>query len=381
MKIGVNARMLIKPYTGIGQHTRYLFRELAKIDKSNEYLLVVPEEISGEVKSDFPSNLRVEILPESKMGTKGMNKTFWEQVMVPEFFRSKNVDIAYFTYPSNPWAKNWYKGAGKTVLTIHDCIPWKDKKYRRGLFSKMYHGKTRKACNKVDKIITVSETSKMDIMDFCGIDSGKIEVIYNDAADIFKTQVDNGFLKKVLEGYGIISYKYFLYCGGYDMRKNVRFLLKNYSEYCEKAAHPYPLVLVGDQLYKDKLYEDFNTKFSSDRGKIINTGFIDETELKALYSGCRAFVHLSKEEGFNIPLIEAVNCGAPLIISDIPVHREIAGDGAKYLNLNDESCAANTMLKFNDSMRAHYAKLSSDISKKYSWQKSAQKLKDVLSLL
>ncbi|MFH1218370.1 MAG: glycosyltransferase, partial [Candidatus Peregrinibacteria bacterium] len=211
MKIGVNARWLIKPFTGIGQYTENLFRELAKIDSGNEYVLVVPEEV--DVK--FGKNVRVEILKEKRLGTAGMKKTWWEQIQVPEFFLKEKVDVVFFTYPCNPWSGDWYKKGVKTIVTVHDCIPWVRKEYRRGVLSKMYHRQTRKAVGKADVVLTVSESSKKEIVKICDVGKGKVKVVYNDAGDVYKKS--GGDDKKVLEKWGLKKDKYFLYVGGYDV--------------------------------------------------------------------------------------------------------------------------------------------------------------------
>ena len=100
-KIGVNARFLSKPFTGIGQHTKYLFEALAKQNQDVQFILVTPD----KVEVNFPKNVSVHVLPEKFPGTSGMRKTFWEQKQLPDFFLKQNVDVVHFPYPSNPWKK------------------------------------------------------------------------------------------------------------------------------------------------------------------------------------------------------------------------------------------------------------------------------------
>lgn len=380
MKVGVNARMLANIHTGIGQYTLHLFRELAMLDSEIEYILVVHEEIGDELRRKFPKNVRVEVLPERRRGNSGMRKTWWEQVQVPEFFKKEGVDVAYFPYPSNPWTADWYKGDIRTVVTVHDCIPWKNKAYRRGVLSKIYHGQTRKAVAKADKILTVSEVSAKDIVEICGVMRERIVVVPNDAGDVYKKAVDEGFAAVVLGKFGLKKGRYFLYCGGFDERKNVAWLLDEYFEYARSAGDSaLPLVLVGDKLFENKLYNGFEKMLDSGLGRVVQTGFVDEAELAAYYSECRAFVHLSREEGFNIPVLEAANCGAPLILSDIEVHKELAGDSALFVNFNENGAAAAAMKAIlNDFLRDKFSEKSLELAKKYSWKKSAQKVLDVL---
>lgn len=376
MKIGLNARFLTKPFTGIGQYTKNLFKELAKIDPGNEYIFVVPEELKD--KNEFPKNVKIVVLKEKKLITAGIKKTWWEQIQVPEFFIKNKVDVAFFPYPSNPWTNDFYKKNVKTCLTIHDCIPWVNKKYKSGLLSMMYHYQSKKAAKKANIIFTVSKNSKEEIEKICGVDSKKIHVVYNDASDVYKQRIDEKFSQEILKTFGLVTRKFFLYVGGYDERKNVEYLLKEYEKFAKKNKN-IPLVLVGGKLFDNKLYSSLNIECKTQLGSVIKTGFLDEKSLAALYGQCLAFVSFSKHEGFNIPVIEAANCGAPLIISDINVHKEIAKDCAIFVDINDEGAgvkALNEML--NTGSFEKFSKKSAELAKKYSWKTSAQKIKDVL---
>ncbi|MDA1060934.1 MAG: glycosyltransferase, partial [bacterium] len=204
MKIAVNARLLTRPFTGMGQYTLNLFKELAALDIENEYVLVVPEKVSCD---GFSKNVGIKILPEKKFPSAGMRKTWWEQISLPEYFEKIGVDIAFFPYPSNPWTSDWYKKGIKTVVTVHDCIPWKHREYRKGILSKMYHSQTKKAVKMADLVLTVSEESAKDIKKICRAEN--VEVVYNDAGDEYKKPSDYHILKSLKLDKG----RYFVYCG------------------------------------------------------------------------------------------------------------------------------------------------------------------------
>ena len=93
MIIGVNARFLTKPYTGIGQHTHNLFDELAKQNPNDEFILVTPEKPEGYEHFDIYKNLEIVVLPEKMIGTAGMKKTYWEQVQVPNFLLKQGAEV------------------------------------------------------------------------------------------------------------------------------------------------------------------------------------------------------------------------------------------------------------------------------------------------
>ncbi len=376
MKIGVNARLLAKPFTGIGQYTRNLFKELAEIDSETQYILVVPEKIPQEIERKFPKNVTVKILSEKRLPTAGLRKTWWEQIQIPEFFVKEGVDLAFFTYPSNPWTKDWYRGKIKTVVTVHDCIPWMHKQYRKGILSRIYHSQTKKAVRLADLVLTVSGNSKNDIEKCCKVDSAKIEVVYNDVSGVYKEPPSKEFAKEVLGRFSLKDKRFFLYVGGYDERKNVNFLVEEYLKFTAENKG-IPLVLAGGKLFQNKLYKSFDKL--RNLGNIVKTGFLKEEELACLYGNCLAFVNLSRCEGFNLPILEAANCGAAMILSDIPVHREVAKDSAMFVDVGVDGKVILAMEAMADCQNSKdFSEKSLLLAKKYSQKKYAQIVKDML---
>ncbi len=378
MKIGVNARLLTKPFTGIGQYTRNLLAELARDDAETQYILVVPEEIPHKLVGEFPKNVEIKILREKKFPSGGMRKTWWEQIQVPEFFMREKVDVAFFTYPSNPWTSDWYRQGPKTAVTVHDCIPWMNKSYRKGILSKLYHSQTRKAVAKADLVLTVSGSSKKDIEKVCKVDAAKIEVVYNDVSPVYKEDPHQAFVTEVLGRYSLKSEKYFLYVGGYDERKNVNHLVEEYLKFAENHKGT-PLVLAGGKLFNGKLYKSFDKL--NNLGNIVKTGFLGEEELACLYRNSLAFVNLSQHEGFNLTILEAANSGAAMILSNIPVHREVAEDSAMFVGFGGGEVVKAMEQMLNEKKRSEWQRKAEELSKKYSWKKYAHIVKDMLHSL
>ncbi len=359
MKIGINGRFLTKPFTGIGQYTFNLVYEMAKANSSNEYLVLVPKKIEQK----FPKNVKVKVLAEKNLKMSGAKKTWWEQIQVPEILKDEKVDLAWFPYPSNPWTKDWHKNGPKTVVSIHDCIPWIDKRYRPGVLSKMYHSQSKKAVKKADLVLTVSEASLNDIVDVCDVPREKIEVVYNDAAAAYKKVPNKKYVEKILGRFSLQNSEYFLYVGGYDERKNVKELVAAWKDFGQAS-----MVLVGGKVVEKNLYKSFDVAHG---GGLVKTGFLKDEELNVLYRNAKAFVHLSEKEGFNIPILEAANCGTPMILSNIPVHKEVAENAAIFVENRDETLVA--MRKMLDGkQRVKYCEKSKKLAKKYDWTKYAK---------
>lgn len=376
MKIGVNARFLNKPFTGIGQYTQNLLKHLAAADSDNEYVFVVNEEIDEKVRGEFPVNVKFKYLNGKKVGTAGMKKTWWEQIQLPDFYKKEECEMVLYPYPSNPWVNSWYKKGIKTVVAIHDCIPWASKEYRKSMLSRMYNYQAKKAVKKADLVLTVSKASKNDIEKHCHVDSSKIKVVYNDAGDVFKNEEKYDF--GVLSKFDLKKGDFFLYVGGYDERKNVKMLLDEYSEFSSENERVIPLVLVGGKQINNYLYSSFDGK-DPEYGKIVRTGFLDGESLAALYASATAFVNFSKYEGFNIPIVEAANCGCPIMLSDTETHREVASGHALFVDISKKGEGVEAFKKLSDkNIQDRYSKKAKELSEKFSWRESAKKLKDVL---
>ena len=354
MKIGVNARFLAKPYTGIGQYTRFLFDELSKIDHENKYILIEPKK-SGSFLTGF-------------------KKTYWEQCTLPKIFKKKKVDLVHSPYPCNPW----FGSKIPQIITIHDTIPWDMPEYRKTFLSKLYHSRTKNAAKKADLIITVSEVSKKDIVRNLGISPDKVKVIYNAASPVFSHKIPES--ENILKKHNLEK-PYILYVGGYDERKNVKLLLDIYNNNIA-PTHGVDLVMVGGKLHNQDLYSSFdsltqnhnNSTIESRNGGVKSLGFLPDEELAAIYQNCLCFCHLSKKEGFNIPIVEAIESEVPIVLSDIEVHREIAKDAATFVDLKSNEEIAKTLERVitDETYRAGLAEKSASLKGHYSWDKSAK---------
>ena len=428
LKIGINARFLTQPYTGIGQVTRNLILAMARIDQENEYWLVVPEDTGGssrdsekssgqsaagiqQFKNDLPANFKVEVLPEKPLGLAGLKKFYWEQKQVPQFFREKGVDLAHYLYPGlgidscfrrndKDFRRNDIlrdggrkqpppqddKGGEKalTLVTVHDLIPFKLKAYRQKLKTKWYLRNLKNALRQADFWVTVSAAVKTDLVKYLGISAEKIKVIHNAANELFKKKVEAETAAKTLKKYGLDK-PFLLYVGGYDKRKNVETLLRVFAEEIA-PREAIDLVMVGEKLHSGKLYKSFDllTKYEEKstinllkkqwKGGVKKLGFLENTELNVLYQNCLAFVNLSREEGFNVPLIEAAYAEAPIIVSDIPVHREILGEKVGFCDLNDKQQITQNIQKVirDQKWREELKRRSAEISQRYSWDQAAK---------
>lgn len=224
------------------------------------------------------------------------------------------------------------KGPCQVVITVHDLIPLRFKGslphfWPKGRFA--YHfGRKTKDLEKAEAIIAVSLATKRDILSHLSVDPEKVHVIY-EAADPQYRMVENPtMIARVREKYRVPE-KYVLYVGGfYDPRKNLPVLLDAFHRFrSEYGGEEYSLILAGS-LPGENILLEIRRAVRERRleGHVLLPGYVQDGDLPALYSGSALFVYPSLYEGFGLPVLEAMACGAPVIASNISSLPEVVGD-------------------------------------------------------
>jgi glycosyltransferase involved in cell wall biosynthesis len=386
IKIGVNGWFFTKPYTGIGRYCLNVFPELAIRFPQIEFIIPISTRLDEEVDKNlrYLENLRFELLPENlalKSINPGLSKSAWETWQLGKFFKNAGVDLIHLPYP----ALYNRRISTPVVLTIHDTIPWTDKQYsHRGLLSSLYNKNTLKLARKADCLLTVSEASKKEVHALPGFAEKKLDVIYNatefnDAPD-FSSEKESELLEKL----GIREKgQYLFYMGGFDYRKNVQRLVDVFRKHIAPQTN-LKLVLGGGTAQGKSLFDNLYHGEGDVASRIIETGFLTNRELILLYRRAWAFVTLTTREGFDLPLLESLTLGCPALVSDLPVHHEVANDVPLFLDLSlsDRQIADLITNLYNEprdyeDLKKQTVDFSSSAEQKYSWQKTAEQIGNI----
>lgn len=213
---------------------------------------------------------------------------------------------------------------------------------------------------------------------YLNVPEKKITVIPN-AVDhtVYHTGYSSRQVKKALEKYGIRT-EYILYLGTIEPRKNLERLIGAYERLCLERKQVPQLVLAGRKGWLcDGIYE--KARKSDCRSRILFTGYVSQKDSPLLMSGAKIFVFPSLYEGFGMPLLEAMACGAPVITSDRASLPEVAGEAGLIVDPENEKelCGAMRRLLEDDVYRKRLRMLGIEHAKKYTWKKSAAMLMDV----
>jgi glycosyltransferase involved in cell wall biosynthesis len=360
MKVALNGMFWSQPTTGSGQYLRALLTALKRRAPENEYVVLAPKQQRDQSSSSF-------ILHPSSF-VDNLAKLWFEQIAFANACRRERAELAHVPYFASP-----YFPPTRTVVTIHDLIPLLLPAYRGSPLVRAYTRLVAASARHADAVIADSECSQRDIVQHLGIGAARVHVVYL-AADARYRPVDD---TAVRARYALPE-KYLLYLGGFDQRKSVRVIIEAFARLSEFHARGYRLVLAGVRLGEDSAFFPNPQRIARQVGlpdsAIQYIGWIDEDDKPALYSGATAFLFPSLYEGFGLPPLEAMACGAPVISSNASSLPEVVGDAAIQVDPQDMSAWADAIYAVltDDARRAALRERGIAQSKKFSWDRAAK---------
>ncbi len=232
---------------------------------------------------------------------------------------------------------------------------------------------TPKFAKKVNRLATVSQYSKNDIVQKYGIDPNKIDVVYNGANELFKPL--NIEEKTTIKKQYSQGFDYFLYVGSIHPRKNVATLLQAFDSFKKQTNSNYKLVLTGRMAWKtDKVNAIYQQmEFKND---VLFTGYLSNEDLAKVTASAFAMCYVSLFEGFGIPIIEAMQSGVPVICSNTSSMKEIGEAASIQVNPTsiESICHAMKMLYTDTNLQQTLITKGFERQAHFSWDKTADLL-------
>jgi glycosyltransferase involved in cell wall biosynthesis len=235
-----------------------------------------------------------------------------------------------------------------TVMTIHDLSPWLNPAWHSG--ADWVRKRTPRMIGMATMIVTVSEAVKREVIDRFHVASDQVAVTPLAASDSFRP-----VLKPA-------DRPYFVFVGTLEPRKNIPMLMDAWREV--KRKHAVDLVLAG------RRRADFPALAQEDGLRIL--GEVPEDMLPSLYSNAVAAIYASEYEGFGLPVLEAMQCGAPAIVSRDPALTEVSGGAALGVSDAVEMAAAMQSLLSDRELRAERSERSLARARHFSWSATAR---------
>lgn len=317
-------------------------------------------------------------LKEFPLLSAGIYKLIYGFVPLPYRMMFGRGDIThFFNFLIPPGVK------GKKVCTIHDLafIRYPDTVNLRT--RRMLHLNIKRTIKRADKIFVVSEFTGKELKELYGVGDSKICVVYNAIdRELYRPITMDEQGKGILKKYGIEDKNYILYLGTIEPRKNLERLITAYARTVEKLKRcekdiP-PLVLAGKLgWYYDKILERIKAEGIEDRVKM--PGYVPDEDKPYLYSSALAFAFPSLYEGFGMPVIEAMACGAPVLTSNVSSLPEVAGNCAVLCDPLSEFSIAKGLYRLitEPELREELTEKGLERSRHFTWEESAKKTYEV----
>ena len=325
MRIGYEAKRAFKNFTGLGNYARATVQTIAEHFPTHQLFLYTPDVVENN-RTQFLFNIPNIFI---KTAPIKLLKTYWRSKGVVRDLVRDQIDL--FHGLSHEIPAGLQKNGIKSIVTIHDLIYLRFPNYFKSIDRKIYDYKSRKACENADTIIAISEQTKRDIIQFFGVNESKIEVVYQGCDSIFYEQICQSRLDEVKSKFDLPD-KFLLCVGTIENRKNQLLILKALC-HLPKNIH---LVLVGKPTEYCEILKNFiNLHQLQNRVHFLHDVSFDN--LPAIYQSAKIFIYPSKFEGFGIPILEALNCGLPVIAAKGSCLEEAGGPDSLYFEQENTS--------------------------------------------
>ena len=363
MRIGIDARKLHD--FGIGTYIRNLLRQLARLDHDTEYVIFSRPDDCDALASLGP-NFRT--VPE----TAG-NYSIAEQIKIPLAVRRERITLFHAPHYVLPPLVTC-----PSVVTIHDCIHLMFPQYLPNRRSLAYaRTSISLAAKRATRVLTVSESSKRDILRFVDVQPDKIDVIYNSYDERFGIEPKEQDMDRVRERYQLHD-QFVLYAGNVKPHKNLERLIEAFHLVRNRGLDHLKLVLIGDDISKYTALRLAVHRHNLHK-YVRFLGYLPEETLAVMYRLAGVFVFPSLYEGFGLPPLEAMASGTPVVTSNVSSLPEVAGNAAVLVDPYDVSAIADGIHRVltDQQLRADLRRLGLARANQFSWESSVRRVREI----
>jgi glycosyltransferase involved in cell wall biosynthesis len=368
MKIAIDLRPLMAgKLTGVEVYIKSMLEAFFKENKKHEIVLWYNafKDVDPAHFPTIPKNVKL-------VRTKVPNKLFnlslsllrWPKV---DQMIGRGIDLIWIPDPRPaPVSKKC-----KKVITFHD-LSFEDFKYSFNFKTRLWHKilRPKKEAQEADLIVAVSQFTKSQLVDEYSIPESKIQVIHEAASEtLVPLNLPKSF-ELIKRKYDLPD-NYFLCLSTLEPRKNTAGIIEAYLAWQEDTKVDVGLVIAGK-----KYPQIFSETSLKKHPNIHMTGFIEEEDKALLYKHALAFLYPSFYEGFGLPILEAMQCGAPVITSDATSMPEVAGKAALLVNPNKPEELKNAMHEIyrDENLRTELIQKGLKRAQEFSWKKSVDLL-------
>lgn len=371
MRIAVNTRFLLKgKLEGIGWYTYEILKRMVDAHPEDDFFFLFDRPY--DQKFVFAANVTgIVVSPPARHPVLWY---LWFEVAIPRILKKVKADVFF-----SPDGYCSLRSKVPTLMTMHDLAYLHYPEQIDSLTERYYRYFVPRFLNRAEKVATVSDYVKNDIIKSLQIPADKIFRAYNGARDEFKPLVED--TKKLIRNQYSDGKEYFLYYGALHPRKNIVNLINAFERFKSINNTSTKLLLIGRMAWQTSEIENRikNSPFAAD---IKHINYLD-TSLPLLVASAKAVVYISLFEGFGLPVLEAMKCGVPVITSNVTSMPEVAGDAAICVDPQDVNDIVKALEKFetDKNIATILVQKGHDRSTFFSWDLTAEAIYRSIRLL
>jgi glycosyltransferase involved in cell wall biosynthesis len=364
VRIAIDARKL-RDY-GVGTYVRNLLRHLARIDGSTDYVVLCRAADAATV-GGLGENFRA-------VTEKARPYSVSEQIAIPMDLRRERVDLFHAPHYVLPPLTRC-----RSVVTIHDCIHLRFPQYLPNRVAYAYaRASLWIATHRSDRVLTVSEASKRDILRYFRVPERKIDVIYNAIDERFGQPPAPDEIERVRERYQLDG-PFILYAGNIKPHKNLERLIEAFHSLRLGGGFDHVrLLIIGDEISKYATLRRAVHRHKLHK-HVRFFGFVPDETLASLYRLASVFVFPSLYEGFGLPPLEAMASGTPVITSNVSSLPEVVGDAAILIDPYEPESIADAMRRVltDGALRDQLRERGLARAREFSWDRSVRRVREI----
>ncbi len=369
MNIAIDARILDVRMTGISRFLWNIIKYLPEYDTINKYFLFTSEGFSYQ--SDF---YNIIVVKNSRL-PKQIYSHYWLNFILPKHLENLGIDIFFTPYILVPLKS----GNHKNVIVIHDSMPKACKQYYTFHYRNYLRLILPPAIKRSDKVLTVSQSAKNDLIKYNHISPDKIEFMYLWTDENYKSRELTEDKKNQLLNKYSLPERFILFVGAIEERKNVEGII-TISDMLYSSGVEIKVVLIGSKGFG---FKNIYSEIQKREERIIYLNYIAEDDLPFIYNLSTLFLFPSHYEGFGLPPLEALKSGIPVLSSNNSSLNEVVGKGGLTCNSTDYQCFVDniTSLLSNTELYSDYKRRAIEQAEKFTPEKQIPKLISIFNEL
>lgn len=377
LRIGIDYTSAVRQQAGIGRYTRNLIRALAELDSDNQYILLVA---SGGISrgrlrnglAAWPENFRTRSVPISDRWLNILWQRF--RLPVPVQWVTGRLDLFHspdFVLPP--------VGRTPAILTVHDLSFLRVPHCFLPEFRQYLETAVARAVRRAQRILADSENTRQDLIELLAVEPEQVCVLYPGVEPCFRPVEDTSVLERVRVRYNL-PHRFILGLGTLQPRKNFDGLIQAFAQLLAARGHEPEvadvyLVIVGDRGW---LYEEVLAlpKRLGLQEKVHMAGFVNDTDLPALYTLAEILAFPSWYEGFGLPVLEAMACGTPVVAANNSSLPEVMGEAGLLVDAGDSQAWAEALARLltDKNLQDRLVAAGRERARRFTWVESAQRL-------